>query len=305
MGLLDSGTLDGYWATLDGLEGGWAFTLRDFTIGDGSDYPWQAVDDPIAGLFGGAGYRLNLVPQSAGHGSNAAGVDFITERHVTGAIYVMAGSESEAEAALNALAGAWRPSEDGQLIDLIVESPAGGYLLRGKIDRPPAVTSGPIVHGVVPVVVSFIATDPRGYDVDPTVTIGDVGGASGGLTFPHGFPHTFGTVASGHLATLNEGTLGAPWLLTIVATDDLEDVSIELDSTDARLYYSEILTAGQRLTIDSARHALTVDGLDVSGRLIRPTSAWFDIPTGTDAVVVRAASGAGSAELAYRSAFNL
>ncbi|MDV2812601.1 hypothetical protein, partial [Klebsiella pneumoniae] len=86
-------------------------------------------------------------------------------------------------------------------------------------------------------VASFLATDPRAYStevarVDDTVNI-----AAGGLDIGgHGFPHAFGGGANGARIALNAGTADAPWRLIVVATTDLDDITIDIGGR--RLIYT-------------------------------------------------------------------
>ena len=153
-------------------------------------------------------------------------------------------------------------------------------------------------YGLGTVGVQWVATDPRIYSTTLQSASTTPGSSIGGLSFPHGFPHGFGTATSGTLEVTNDGNAGAPWTATL--TGPLSSPRIRLLGLDGELAFSGFdLAAGQTLTLDSLNRSVLLEGT-ASRYGSLSVRDWFEFPPGGATVGFSASSGAGSLSMTWR-----
>lgn len=275
--------------------------LGDFSI-DFNGWSTGCGATALTGLDGvrsrtGTPTRLGDVPRGRAHGS-VRGPLTVGDRAILARLRIKGGPdviESEVEAIERACAVT---SVEMPLTWTIRGVTRVAYCRVTNVDLP---VDHEYALGVARSTLQFVATDPRIYGT--TEHSGTTGTASvtGGLSFPHGFPHGFGSATPGTIQVVNEGHVPAPWTATL--TGPLSGPRISLVGTVGVLAFDGFdLPAGQTLEIDSAARTILLNGQSSrygSASLIR----WFDLPVGTSQIQLSAAAGEGSLTVRWRDTY--
>jgi hypothetical protein len=155
---------------------------------------------------------------------------------------------------------------------------------------------------VVPV--TWLAPDPLLLSDTPfSMTVG-LATVTGGLGFPHGFAHGFGSALPGLIAATNAGNAPVwPTARITAGPGGATNLSIEHTARGEALVWSDTLAAGDFLDIDFAGEQVLLNGL--SSRFHRLTEhGFFQIHPGPNPITF---TGSGNAhlELGWFSAWAL
>lgn len=278
--------------------------LRGLAMGGlDTDYPF--ANKPLEG-FGSLSYRGEPRDRAGAHGQLPPR-QLLSGRLLRWAVNVLGDDGDEVEELLAALASALAPvtPEEGTL-DLLIRLVGGRtYLARGVVTRTAGDDS--YLPQLTPLRdVEFTATDPRFYSAEEHQAEAPAPETSGGLGFPHGFPHAFGTATSGALALANEGNFWTPPVVTIEAgAGGLTNPTYTLGETGEVMRIAIALAEGESLTIDhDARTVLLGGTASRSTAVDRSVSSWFELPPG-DSTLDFTASGEGTLTVAWRDAWLL
>lgn len=157
--------------------------------------------------------------------------------------------------------------------------------------------------GMSPVKFAMYAEDPRMYSQTlNTVTIGLNNAASSGFGFNFGFPLSFGGVVAGIDGKYcsNIGNRPTPAVITITGPADTP--VIINDDTGDTLTFAISLSVGETLEINLVNHTVRLNGT-TNRRNSLQVPNWFLLNPGNTFIRFRAASGSGSATIAFRSAW--
>lgn len=151
--------------------------------------------------------------------------------------------------------------------------------------------------------VQFHATDPRIYDSTLTQVSTSLPTSSGGLSFAAAAPFVFGSGGTGgSLAAPNIGTYEAPYV--IVFTGPLVAPSLEHVAQGKKLDFAGgSLAAGETLVVDSLSRTALLNGTASRYSWLTSLSQWFTLAPGANGLRFAGASGAGSVQISYRSAW--
>ena len=286
----------------------WQAELRGFTVGDGTDYPFFG-EGPS--WLGSGPLREQRTDRPEQHGQVAAGQDLLDSRRLVLPLVVAAADAVTLEDRLAALAAAWQPSA-GETVTLLLRTALSAWEMRGRPGRVEIPVTQDHRQGVAYPVVEFDALDPRGYSPTISSATVDLGTTTGGLTYPHGFPHEFGTVTAGLLAAENVGSAPTPPAVTIAAGPaGLTGPVVENLTSGRRIAFDVTLPFGSRLVVDfDERTVMLATSPDLSGAanradtVSRPSSSWWDLPPGRSDLRFSGA-GEGQMTVAWQSAWLL
>lgn len=151
--------------------------------------------------------------------------------------------------------------------------------------------------------IEMVATDPLIYDATESTESTALSTAVGGLTFAASAPFVFGSGGTGStMACTNDGTFPTGWVATF--TGPLVAPTLQHSNGQAIVLSGASLDAGETLVVDSADHTVLLNGtvsryswLDVA------STRWFALEPGANSVQLLGASGSGSVQMAWRSAW--
>lgn len=261
--------------------------------GRGTDVEIVAFNPWVAPVL-----RTNRSNRGQAHGSYA-GADLLGSRLVPVELLTMATTKSAALSAMLGFTAAFGPADAEQ--GLVWQEDGTKYVLFGQ---PVLADPNPeyLAQGAVDIAARFEATDPRIYSL--LESTGSVGFPSGGTgrTYDLTFPRTYGASgADGIVTATNAGTFPTPWTATI--TGPWVNPTIQRVDTGDTLSLAISITSGEVLTVDSRERSLVLNAAASRNNTVRPSSRWFDLGPGATAVRFGGASGSGTAELAWRSAW--
>lgn len=177
--------------------------------------------------------------------------------------------------------------------------------VAGAVDVPlvPALGAAPMIRFAV----ALEAPDPRIYtDTESTGSYDPTDAGTGGLTFPLTFPLEFDASAgAGTLQVQNEGTIGAPVVLTV--TGPVTNPILDNETAGLSIYTRELeLAAGETVELDTRTRTLLLNGTTARPDLVDVSlTDWWTLRPGVNQLRLRGSGmSAGSTELAvtYRSA---
>lgn len=229
-----------------------------------------------------------------------AGADLLGVRRLSVTYQIEADTMGAALALLDALTAAWRPSSTGiEALDVVDDNGAFRYIGSPRLADPDMRNAA---VGVIEVEARFAARDPRRYaavEADDSVAF-PAGGT--GFTFPLTFPLVFGSAGvTGIVDADNDGTIPTPWQATI--TGPWTNPTILHVGSGRQLTINVDLLAGQTLEIDSAAQSILLNGTASRFSSLLQPADWFDLDVGANEVRFGGASGSGTAELRWRSAW--
>jgi len=238
--------------------------------------------------------RDGSVERARAHG-RIAGPLFASSRTVTLTGLVRS---SDMRADLDVLAAAFPLSDVLRVLSWRLRGTADVRRVYARVRRRSMPTTlDSVSSGVTQVTVQFDCPDPRVYSDALRSGSTGVGSVTGGLSFPHGFPHGFGLATPGTVATTNVGSVPAPWVATLTGPLTSPRVSLPDGGGDLRLA-GFVLGDGQTLVLDSAERTVMLGSASRYGALT--LREWFHIPVGGSSVALGAASGTGSMSIEWR-----
>lgn len=224
-----------------------------------------------------------------------AGRDLHGSRRVPMDLYVDAATEAADLEARRALAAAWSLL-DGD-VPLVWQEGGVKYRLVGR-PRLADQKTGPRI----PTECRFEATDHRIFaNEEQVVTTGFPTGGSG-RTYSRTYDRVYGASgAGGNVSPFNGGTVATPWQATIIGP--WVNPVITHVTTGFELELSITLAAAEVLVFDSRDRSIVLGGSASRRSAVRPGSVWFNLDAGANEVRFGGASGSGTAELRWRSAW--
>lgn len=256
--------------------------------------PWTLM--ALGGWHDGVAVRSQRADRPQAHGTFATR-GWRSGRAITVAGEVHVDGHAAAAAARNAITACLA---DGTFGDMRVTDPDGTVTSAlVQLDGKPLVTWGP--NGDVVVFdLQFYAPDPLRYG-DPVALDTGFPKPGGGLRFPLftdgaarvGFLDFGAPGTSGRITLTNHGTAAGHPQYTVVGPVPPEGFDIVCVETGERITFSEGVSAGSTLVLDSAtgRVLLNGDG-DKSGALTR--ADWFTVPPGGTCTIAFLNRGASS-----------
>lgn len=266
--------------------------VRDLLFGEGTGFPfvdagpdWWVKPSTIAAD----------TPRARGDGV-VPQFDRLDAATLTPRVLVAADTPELWQARHDELSAAWRT--ENQTVELAFRWAGRTEFRRGRT-RNLAVPSGWVgAANTAVAVLQFVATDPRRYSAVLKSDSTGVGETTGGLAFPHGFPHGFGFASPGVIAVENAGSALAPWVATL--TGPLSSPRISLVGGGGVLELAGFsLADGQQLVLDSAERSVILNG-SASRYGALTQREWFDLPAGSSSVQLNASSGSGTLSLSWR-----
>lgn len=266
-------------------------SLRSLALGVGTGYMWRK---PPTGLGVGS-YRTSRLGRQFSDGVQPLGGDLLPSREVVFDLQVQ-GTPADIEAALLALSQAWAPVRSG-VLPLSVTLTGDTRTLFGRpigVEFDIEQMDINIAHARC----VFEATDPRMFSASvSSITLGLSSG--GGMTFPLTFPLTFGAGSDSDGSAVNAGTFETNWTATIVGP--VTTPRITLGATGEVVELDIDVPTGSTLVVSSADGSVLLNGSPRQSS-VSLRSRFFALPSGTNTIRFRAASGTGSCTFAWRSA---
>jgi len=278
-------------------------SLRGVSIGKGTPWKWEVA--PTG--FGAPQVVASRMQRSWSDGVSTLGADSLPSRILTFDLYASVaeggaiagqGGSATAETLARELTAAWSPVRSG-VIALTVQLGLQQMVLFGRPLACPVDFTDLYTKSRVRARCVFEATDPRMFSAtESSIVLGLNPG--GGMTFPLTFPLTFGAGSDSDGSAVNVGTFETNWTATIVGP--VTTPRITLGATGEFVELDIVVPAGSTLVVSSADGSVLLDG---SPRQASVTllSRFFALPTGTNTIRFRAASGTGSCTFAWRSAW--
>lgn len=272
------------------ITAAWQVELQGVLMGSGTDVVVKAFDPWAAPAI-----RSSDAPRAGANGITA-GDDLLGGRNVAVQLAVR-GEAVDDMAVRRTLSAAFMRSA----VDVpIVWMEDDGVKYR-MIGRPRLAAAK--VEPRIPTEGRFVATDPRIYaDTETTIATGVVA-SSGGLTFSASAPFVFGTGGTGStIAAVNAGLVETPWIATF--TGPLTAPSLEhVEQARILTLSGGALLAGETLVIDSATRTVLLNGTTSRYSWLASTSQWFTLEPGVNSLRLGAASGSGTVQVRFRSAW--
>lgn len=277
------------------LTDDWMVEFNGYAMGD--DQPVALLE--ITGVEDLPEVSQANVNRGRSHGM-LAGPMFARDRVITVTGEITQGDASTFRAAVDALKAATTiTSTETELVFRLAQDDARFAWVRPLRRSIP--NSQQFAYGVGTVTLQFVATDPRIYSNTLRSGSTSPGTTSGGLSFPHAFPHGFGTTTAGTITAANDGDASAPWTATL--TGPLTSPRIQLVDMEGDLEMSGFeLAAGDTLTFDSLNRTVLLNGT-ASRYGSLTTRTWFEIPAGGATVALYATAGAGTMSLEWRDTY--
>lgn len=196
------------------------------------------------------------------------------------------------------LAAAWGPVRSGVIL-LSLEMGLGPMVLFGRPLSCPLDFTLLHQESHARARCVFEATDPRMFSASvSSITLGLSSG--GGMTFPLTFPLTFGAGSDSDGSAVNAGTFETTWTATIVGP--VTTPRITLGATGEVVELDIVVPTGSTLVVSSADGSVLLNGSPRQSS-VTLLSRFFALPSGTNTIRFRAASGTGSCTFAWRSAW--
>lgn len=276
--------------------------LRGLLIGAGTNYP---VTGPVEGL-GDLEVRTADPARPLDHG-RFAGRSFYGSRKLVVPVAILAADAADAMAKLAALGAAMRvpTTADGSFtVPLVCQ--LGGLRLTafGKPSRMHVDLAHLPTGATVECLLEFTATDPRLYS-DARTAIASTGAVVGGLAFPHALPHGFGFATPGTARALNAGNFGTyPTLRIDAGVGGMTNFVATKSATGESMAMTISLLGGEYVELDFANRTAYLGGTASRSNLVnRPTSAWFELDPGDNAITFSTGSGSATLTVTWRDAY--
>lgn len=250
-------------------------------------------------------YRISDEDKPQDHGMFFLGDDYLTGRYIEMTIVAEQDYGIPLQDLLDELKATMAPRSRSDP-DMLLRWRYAGKSTRRLWVRPlpPVfVLDEDMYHGALIAHLRFRAADPFIYDdeellytITPNVT-------SGGLSFPHTFPHGFGSTSGSQEAVDNIGNAPtAPYGTITGIGDGINRLNIQNLLTGEFWSMTTELNGGDELTFDFKTKTVLLNGtasrsIDVD----RPFSTWWKVPPGgADVGFTVEPDGSGSASLDFR-----
>jgi hypothetical protein len=278
------------------LMADWDFNLGGVAFGGSTNLDVVSVN----GWLNLPDVRSADALRAGGHGMYA-GRDLAGGRVIAFDLEVIEATPAATAALLAALEAQLvvRPAE----IVLTGELPGRGTwrtLVRPRRRNAPLAYRSVLGHQQV--LFEVVASDPRLYSNTLSSVVGTLGTSSGGLTFAASAPFVFGSAGGGgFLDCTNAGTFETPYRVTF--TGPLVAPSIEHTGQGRKLEFTGTLAAGETLIVDSLPRTVLLGGTASRYGWLTSLSQWFTLDPGPNNLRFTAASGTGTCQVDYRSAW--
>jgi hypothetical protein len=274
-------------------------TINGLTIGAGTSYRWASWP---AGLFDTPAIRSADAPRAQQHGV-LPGLDWMGALDLAFDVVVMGTSRSDGETKLLALLAAFAPSASEATLDVRVTGSPAEYRLYGRTRGAVSAAGRQFINGKALVHCAFRATDPRRYSTTQQTASTGLASAGGGFIVPAVVPWSGGSGGTGStMSCPNNGTFAAPWVATF--TGPLVSPTLTHVATGKQLIFSTgSIASGETLVVDSKNKTVMLNGTASRYSWLSGASRWFDLDPGANSVNLTGASGAGTVQLAWRSAW--
>lgn len=284
----------------DLITADWQIEWRGVLLGSGTSYGWSNLD----GWLDLPGMRIGDQARPGRHGAYA-GQQLADERVITWDATMYPATASFA-AAVDVLRRVTAVEEAPDEEPLVIRLSGTAWLVNARVTRRRLPVDRRYNAQAVPVVVQWVATDPRLYSpqLQTSGAVGLPSPGAGGLVFPLVFPLTFGTgQAGGNFSLVNTGTVTTWPTFRIdgpvtgpVVTNVTTGQQLQFDPAFA-------VAAGQVLLVDTDTRTVTLQGVNRRSSLW--VADWFGLPPGvTTSLKFTAAGGftAGTLTAQWRHA---
>lgn len=282
------------------LPPAWQLQIGDVIIGAGTNY--QIDEGGPAGL-GLPDLRTSDAPRPQDHGL-FFGEDFFAGRQLTFDVWVLGDTAAGTTTLMDALIAVWQPPP-GQagISPLTIRLP--GQVDRILYGRPRrlAYDVSTLRGGAVKASLQYDAADPRIYSAAGAIAIVDLPSVTGGLTWPTGWPLTWGTGSAGGATIANEGNFRSRPIVTFHG--ELVGLSLE-NVTVGRTFQmqdSYTLASGDTLVVDFDARTVLLNGTASRYGDVDATSQWWELQPGDNQLRLGSILGDGYAEVSYRSSW--
>jgi hypothetical protein len=207
--------------------------------------------------------------------------------------------ECELYDAYSDVAGAFRPSETDLALIYMRGDRRQLYIGRPRLADP---DESSYYNGFITADCRFVCTDPRSFE-DP-IRVASVAQptASVGRTYPLEFPRVYGSIGlGGQTSAANIGNAPTPWVARFVGPVDNPRVLVA--GTNLYVQLNGSISAGQFVDVDSYDRTVLLNGEASRYQWLDAGSRWFDLQPGTTDLRFIGASGSGTLEFRWRSAW--
>lgn len=264
--------------------------IGDLVLGPGTDYIVHEIDG-----FGAPIERNGDTDRPRDHGA-FYGLDYLGSRVLTITATVRGATPSEVVDNVDALLAEWQPiSEDPEETKpLSFAFPGHDWReFRGR-PRRAKVTTARIIGNRAPVVLEYVAADPRQYGEESTASIG-MASVSSGRAYPRTYDVTYGGGTSGFLDVENVGNFATRPVFTLhgpAANPSIEEVVSGL-----RMDFAITLAADEFLVIDTDARTVMLNGTASRYNTLVSGSRFIELAPGLSQIRFSADTFQGAASL--------
>jgi len=283
------------------------FDIDGVTVGTGGE--WPALSS-VEGLDSIPEYRVLDSEKPQDHGSFQLGSDYMQTRVVEMTIGMEDDYGSTTyQAKIDALKRVMRPRHINN--EMILRWRYNGENARRLYCRPRRCNM-PIdeisYHGIRRADLMFEAGDPRIYDDSETFVTLFPGFTAGGLSFAHGFPHSFGSSVGGGGLVSNLGNFDTPIYGRVTAhSDGIQGWSLENVNSGEVFSMDIVMGDGEFLDFNFRDKTVLLQGTATrTNKVNRPESTWFTLEPGDTSLLFSVdpiANGSATMDLFFRSAW--
>ena len=264
-------------------------TLRDVTVGEGTDYPFMSPPG-----LPGVRARQSTVPRLSG-GISFTGADVGDGGTLPLEVFVDGATSAAVMSLIDEVVAAWSPSDIVEELELVLAGQTRVY--RGRPAGAVPDLQWLLEGHLAAVKLDFTVSDYRWYSATPKSVQVTVASMSGGMDTPMVTPMvTTGSGSTGDVPVTNNGTAPAPW--TAFLAGPLTTPRLILGGKV--LTVGGTIAAGSTAVLDSREGSLLVNGAPQPW--VTVDSEWWDIPPGQSTLSFRAAAGTGSVLVSWPDA---
>lgn len=279
----------------------WQLEYNGLLLGAGTNYRISSYE----GLASIPDIRASDRTRLRRHGM-LPGSDFLGGRSIVLNFIVLADTESEFSAAMQAFKLALMPCTDEMPLSFQIPAAvgAGGVKVANVRARRIAAPINRRWAVLAPeVAVEFFATDPRIYADTQQYLAASLPIAGGGATFNATFNWVFGTVTgAGSIQANNSGTFPTP--VELVIAGPVTNPRIENLTQDKTLAFTLTLATGESLTVNTDTRTVMLNGTASRYSSLDSGSEWFDLQPGINEIRFAASTNTAATMTAYwRSAW--
>lgn len=244
--------------------------------------------------------RTSDHPRPRDHGE-FGGEDYLGKRIVELELIVKGATAQAIQDNLDTLANAWEPSNSD--IPLVVRWATYKRRVNGRPRRRAWALDRKARFSYARAVLGFECPDPRIYDAALSSGSAGLGSVSGGLAFPHGFPHGFGSASPGSIVANNAGNFPTRPVARIngpVTNPKLENVT-----ADKHMQFTITIASGDYLLVDLADRTILLNGTASRYSTLSAASRWWELAPGNNQINFSGTSaGSPTLQLEWRGAWN-